>query len=59
MLLEFFLIKKKNDKKKSYFQIFNDKSVAENLGIDLNLRPQNIDKETFISIAKKYDELSR
>ena len=43
--------------KKSYFQIFKDKSVAEDIGLDLDLRPQNINKDTFLLIAEKYDQL--
>ena len=43
--------------KKSYFKLFNETRFAEDIDLNLNLRPQNIDKDKFLLIAKKYDEL--
>jgi len=44
--------------KKPYSQLFNgDFSVASKIGIDLNLRPQNLNFETYFRIAKEYEDL--
>tara|TARA_B100001057_G_C22739491_1_gene907153 strand:+ start:77 stop:865 length:789 start_codon:yes stop_codon:yes gene_type:complete len=44
--------------KKPFLQIFNnDKNLALKLGIDLELRPQNLDFSTYLEITKEYESL--
>ena len=44
--------------KKPFNQLFNgDQKVLENLNIDLNLRPQNLDLETYYKLASEYEKL--
>ncbi len=44
--------------KKSYNQFFNGREdIALKLGIDLNLRPQNLNFETFYKITEEYENL--
>ena len=44
--------------KKPFNQIFaNGKQVAEKFGIDLNLRPQNLEPETYFRLVKEYEKL--
>ena len=44
--------------KKPFNSIFsNSKKISEKLEIDLNLRPQNLDYETYLLIAKEYDNI--
>jgi len=44
--------------KKPFNQVFtNGNSVAEKLGIDLNLRPQNLEPEIYFKIVKEYEDL--
>ena len=44
--------------KKPFNQIFkNSKEISKKLGIDLNLRPQNLDPETYYQITKEYENL--
>jgi len=44
--------------KKPFNQIFdNGKKVAEKFGIDLNLRPQNLEPETYFKLVKEYEDL--
>ena len=44
--------------KKPFNQVFaNGKQVAEKFGIDLNLRPQNLEPETYFKLVKEYEEL--
>jgi len=44
--------------KKPFNQVFaNGKQVAEKFGIDLNLRPQNLDPETYFKLVKEYEDL--
>ena len=44
--------------KKPFNQVFTDgKKVAEKFGIDLNLRPQNLEPETYFKIVKEYEDL--
>ena len=44
--------------KKPYNLIFNgNNSVAKKLKIDLSLRPQNLNFETFYNITKEYEKL--
>ena len=44
--------------KKPFNQVFADgKRVAEKFDIDLNLRPQNLEPETYFKLAKEYEDL--
>ena len=44
--------------KKPFNQIFNgDLKILEKLKIDLNLRPQNLDIETYYKLAEEYEKL--
>ena len=44
--------------KKPFNQFFNGKEdIALKLGIDLNLRPQNLNFETFYKLAEEYENL--
>ena len=45
--------------KKPYNQLFaRNNDIASKLNIDLNLRPQNLDFETYFKIAREYENLS-
>jgi 16S rRNA (adenine1518-N6/adenine1519-N6)-dimethyltransferase len=45
--------------KKPFNQVFtNGKQVAEKFGIDLNLRPQNLEPEIYFKLVKEYENLS-
>ena len=55
-----FFMHKRKMIKKPYNQIFNgDTSIAKKLKIDLNLRPQNINFETYYELTKQYELLRR
>ena len=44
--------------KKPYYQLFNGNiNFASKIGIDLNLRPQNLDFETYFKLTKEYENL--
>ena len=44
--------------KKPYYQLFNnDNTIASIVGIDLNLRPQNLNIETYLKLTKEYEDL--
>ena len=44
--------------KKPFNQVFaNGKEIAEKFGIDLNLRPQNLEPEVYFKLVKEYEEL--
>ena len=44
--------------KKPYNQIFNNNNEIKNkLKIDLNLRPQNLNLETYYNLTKEYEQL--
>ena len=43
--------------KKPYKQIFNKEIIAFQMGIDLNLRPQNLNFDTYYELTKKYESL--
>ena len=45
--------------KKPFNQVFtNGKKVAEKFNIDLNLRPQNLEPETYFKLVKEYEDLN-
>ncbi len=44
--------------KKPYYQLFNENiRIASKIGIDLNLRPQNLNFETYFELTKEYENL--
>ena len=44
--------------KKPYYQLFNeDDSIASKIGIELNLRPQNLNFENYFELTKEYESL--
>jgi 16S rRNA (adenine1518-N6/adenine1519-N6)-dimethyltransferase len=44
--------------KKPFNQLFNgDKKIIDNLKINLNLRPQNLDFETYYKLTSEYEKL--
>ena len=44
--------------KKPFNQVFaNGKKIAEKFSIDLNLRPQNLEPETYFKLVKEYEDL--
>ena len=44
--------------KKPFKQLFKDnENIASDLGIDLNLRPQNLDFNTYYELTKRYEFL--
>ena len=44
--------------KKPFNQVFNNgKEVAEKFGIDLNLRPQNLEPDVYFKLVKEYEDL--
>ena len=44
--------------KKPFNQVFaNGKKIAEKFGIDLNLRPQNLEPEIYFKLVKEYEDL--
>ena len=44
--------------KKPYNQLFNgNKKILDKLNIDLNLRPQNLNFETYYKLAFEYEKL--
>ena len=46
--------------RKPMIQLFkNYEEISEKLNLDLNLRPQNISKDKYIEICKKYEELAQ
>ena len=54
-----FFMHKRKMIKKPYNQIFNDnKNIISKLNIDLNLRPQNLDFNTYYKLAEEYEKLS-
>ena len=43
--------------KKPFNQLFNSSTISAKLNIDLNLRPQNLNLETYYKLAKEYEKL--
>ena len=44
--------------KKPFNQLFNgNKNIVDKLKIDLNLRPQNLDFETYYKLTNEYENL--
>jgi 16S rRNA (adenine1518-N6/adenine1519-N6)-dimethyltransferase len=45
--------------KKPFNQLFNgNKNILDKLEIDLNLRPQNLDFDTYYKLTSEYEKLS-
>ena len=59
MLTRVFFSQRRKMLKKPFNQIFkNAKEVSEKFGIDLNLRPQNLEPEIYFKLAKEYEDLN-
>ena len=43
--------------KKPYSQLFNNTDISEKLKIDLNLRPQNLNFDTYYKLTEEYEKL--
>ncbi len=43
--------------KKPYKQLFNNENIAAEMGIDLSLRPQNLNLNNYYELTKKYEYL--
>ena len=43
--------------KKPFNQLFNNSTISAKLNIDLSLRPQNLNLETYYKLAKEYEKL--
>ena len=58
MITRVFFSQRRKMIKKPFNQIFkNSKEISNKLGIDLNLRPQNLNPETYYKITKEYENL--
>jgi 16S rRNA (adenine1518-N6/adenine1519-N6)-dimethyltransferase len=58
MITRVFFSQRRKMLKKPFNQIFvNSKKVAEKFNINLNLRPQNLEPETFFKLTKEYEDL--
>jgi len=58
MITRIFFMHRRKMIKKPYNQLFNGNlKVAIKLGIDLNLRPQNLDFNTYYELSKEYEKL--
>ena len=60
MITRIFFSQRRKMLKKPFNQIFNNpKEVSEKFGIDLNLRPQNLEPEIYFKLVKEYESLRR
>ena len=58
MITRVFFSQRRKMLKKPFNQVFtHGKQVAEKYGIDLNLRPQNLEPETYFKLVKEYEDL--
>ncbi len=58
MITRIFFSQRRKMLKKPFNQVFNNaKQISEKLGIDLNLRPQNLEPETYLRLTKEYEDL--
>mgnify|MGYP001220536340 CR=1 FL=1 len=55
----FFNQRRKKIKKPMKMIFSNFENIAEKLNIDLNLRPQNLDLETYFKIAEEFEKLNK
>ena len=51
----FFMHRRKMIKKPYYHLFNNNENIASQMGINLNLRPQNLDFDTYYELTKKYE----
>ena len=59
MITRVFFSHRRKMLKKPFNQIFNNaKKVSEKFDIDLNLRPQNLEPETYFNLVREYENLS-
>ena len=60
MITRIFFNQRRKMLKKPFNQLFNaNLDIAKKLNIDLNLRPQNLDHNTYYQLTKEYEELKR
>ena len=58
MITRIFFSQRRKMLKKPFNQVFNNsKEVANKFGIDLNLRPQNLEPEMYFKLVKEYESL--
>jgi 16S rRNA (adenine1518-N6/adenine1519-N6)-dimethyltransferase len=58
MITRIFFNQRRKMIKKPFNQIFNGNlEIANKLNIDLNLRPQNLDHDTYYKITEEYENL--
>ena len=58
MITRVFFSQRRKMLKKPFNQVFNNaKEVADKFNIDLNLRPQNLEPETYFKLVKEYEDL--
>ena len=58
MLTRVFFNQRRKMIKKPFNQVFNDaKKIAEKFDINLNLRPQNLNPETYYKLVKEFEDL--
>tara|TARA_B100000787_G_scaffold143618_1_gene113241 strand:- start:604 stop:1392 length:789 start_codon:yes stop_codon:yes gene_type:complete len=58
MMTRIFFSQRRKMLKKPFNQVFNNaKEVADKFGIDLNLRPQNLEPEMYFKLVKEYESL--
>ena len=58
MMTRVFFSQRRKMLKKPFNQVFkNAKEVSEKFNIDLNLRPQNLEAETYFKLVKEYESL--
>jgi len=58
MITRIFFSQRRKMLKKPFNQVFkNSKKISEKLNIDLNLRPQNLEPETYFNLVKEYESL--
>jgi 16S rRNA (adenine1518-N6/adenine1519-N6)-dimethyltransferase len=59
MITRIFFSQRRKMIKKPFNQIFNNSNeISEKLGLDLNLRPQNLEPEIYYNLVKEYESLS-
>jgi len=60
MITRIFFNQRRKMLKKPFNQLFNGNlDIAKKLNIDLNLRPQNLNHDTYYQLTKEYEELKR
>ena len=60
MVTRIFFSQRRKMLKKPFNQVFNNaQKVAEKFDINLDLRPQNLEPETYFKLVKEYESLRR